>query len=65
MDNSIMKTETIEIRKLLASDGFILTNGDAYGKEIYLGKFDKEENWREISDAEYESIKAAEEKAEI
>ena len=58
MDNSIMKTETIEIKKLVASDGMTLTNGQAYGKIIYLGVNDREENWREITNAEYEKIVA-------
>jgi hypothetical protein len=63
MDDIIMKTEIIEIRKLLASDGMVLTNGEAYGKEIYLGKFDKEENWSEITEEEYQA-KLAEEQEE-
>ena len=46
----------IELRKITASEGMVLTNGDAYSKEIYLGKNDKAENWHEITDAEYEEI---------
>lgn len=55
-----MKKSTIKITKLTAADGMTLTNGEAYGKEIYLGKNDSAENWREITDAEYEAIQAAE-----
>ena len=46
----------IEITKLTASEGHILTNGEAYGKEIYLGINDKAENWHEITDAEHADI---------
>ena len=53
-----MKTETIEIKKLIASDGMVLTNGQAYGKTIFLGINDRAENWREITDEEYERIMA-------
>ena len=49
-----MKTTTIKITKLTAGDGMTLTNGEAFGKEIYLGKNDKAENWCEITDAEAE-----------
>lgn len=49
-------TENINIIKLTATDGYVLTNGEAYGKEIYLGCNDKPENWHEITDAEYEEI---------
>ena len=59
-----MKVTTIELRKLTASDGMVLTNGEAFGKEIYLGVNDSAENWREITDAEYEKI-VAEQEAEI
>ena len=52
---------TITLRKLTASEGCVLTNGEAYGKEIYLGVNDKAENWHEITDAEYAEILAEEE----
>jgi hypothetical protein len=51
-----MTESTIQITKLTASKGHVLTNGEAYGKEIYLGKFDSAENWHEITDAEYAEI---------
>lgn len=51
-----MEVTTIELRKMTASEGMILTNGEAYGKEIYLGVNDTPDNWREITDAEYEEI---------
>ena len=58
-----MKVTTIELRKLTASDGMVLTNGEVYGKEIYLGINDSAENWHEITDAEYEKILAEQEDA--
>ena len=51
-----MIESTIKITKLTASDGHILTNGQAYGQEIYLGKNDKAENWSEITLEEYDVI---------
>lgn len=62
MDIGMIESK-IEITKLTASDGHILTNGEAYGKEIYLGIHDCAENWHEITDEEYDAIVAAEEKA--
>jgi hypothetical protein len=53
MDTGV-KEEKIVLRKLTASDGHTLTNGEAYGKEIWLGKNDNADNWHEITDAEYE-----------
>lgn len=50
--------ETMSITKLTAADGMVLTNDEAYGKEIFLGKYDSPENWHEITDAEYEEIQA-------
>lgn len=49
-----MKETKITMTKLTASDGMTLTNGEAFGKEIYLGVNDKAENWSEITDAEAE-----------
>ena len=59
-----MEMTTIELRKLTASDGMILTNGEVYGKEIYLGVNDIPDNWHEVSIAEYET-KMKEESAEV
>ncbi len=42
------------VEKMVATDGHILTNGEAYGKVIYLGCDDAAENWREITEEEYE-----------
>lgn len=53
------------LRKIMANVGMVLTNGEAFGKEIYLGVNDNENNWREITDAEYEKILAEQEAAEI
>ncbi len=43
-----MKQETIELRVLTASDGMVLTNGETYSTQVYLGIHDSSENWREI-----------------
>ena len=56
--SAIMKQETITRVKLIASKGMILTNGEAYGKEVYLGTGDSPENWHEITEEEYEKIQA-------
>lgn len=56
-----MKTETITRIKLTASDGMTLTNGEAFGKEIYLGSSDDAENWYEITDEKAEEIQKAKE----
>lgn len=49
---------TIELKKLTAAEGMTLTNGEAFSKEIYLGKNDSADNWHEITDAEAERIQA-------
>ena len=56
-----MEQTLITLRQLEAEEGHVLTNGEAYGKVIYLGKNDSPENWHEITDAEYAEIVAAEE----
>lgn len=65
MDFGIMKLETIELRKLTASEGHTLTNGEAYSKEIYLGCNDKPENWWEITEEEYNKILEKQQEIEI
>lgn len=47
---------TIELRKLTAAEGMTLTNGEAFGKEIYLGINDSADNWYEITEEEAENL---------
>lgn len=56
-----MKLETIKIKKITASNGKVLTNGETYSTEIYLGVNDSPDNWYEITEAEYEEIQKANE----
>lgn len=41
---------------LKADEGMTLTNGEAFGKMVYLGINDSVENWREITDKEAEEL---------
>ena len=41
---------------LVAREGYVLTNGRSYGKEVFLGTDDKAENWWEITREEYDII---------
>lgn len=56
-----MEITTIELRKLTATEGYVLTDGETYSKEIYLGVNDKPDNWHEITEEEYAEILKAEE----
>jgi len=47
-----MKTRII----LYADEGKVLTDGEVYGKTIYLADGIDKNGFREITDAEYESI---------
>ena len=60
-----MTQSTIKITKLTASEGMVLTNGETSGKEIYLGKNDRAENWHEITDAEAEKLFATASEEEL
>ena len=44
--------------KITASEGHILTNGETYGVEIYLGEGVDADSFREITLEEYEAILA-------
>ena len=59
-----MKKETIKIQKLTASKGMTLTNGETFGKTIYLAQNDTADNWREITDAEAEELQKTQEMEE-
>lgn len=60
-----MTVTTVELKKMEATEGMVLTNGDVYGKVIYLGVNDSPDNWREITDEEYAAIMAEQEAAEL
>lgn len=55
-----MKTRKI----LYADEGKILTNGEIYGKQIFLADGVSEEGFREITEGEYEGMLADGEKSE-
>ena len=48
----------MEIIKPENKDNY-LTNGDTFGKEITLGKFDSDDNWYEVTEEEKEIIEKA------
>lgn len=54
-----MKQETITRIKLTASDGMILTNGESFGRTVYLASGDTTDGWYEITETEYDKIQAA------
>ena len=59
-----MKKTEITLIKLTATDGYYLTDGDTYSKEIYLGANDSADNWHEITEEEYnEKLAEAEQRA--
>lgn len=56
-----LKTKNVELRILTASDGMVLTDGNNFssvGGEVYLGKNDSPNNWHEITEEEYNTVKA-------
>ena len=51
-----MKTETLTVNVIKAEKGKILTDGNIYGRMIYLAKNRIPEEFHEITEAEYEEI---------
>lgn len=51
-----MKKETITRIKLTASEGHMLTDGENYGRIVYLAQGDEGDKWYEITEAEYDNI---------
>ena len=51
----------IDGNHLIAAEGKVLTNGESYSTEVWLGIYDKPDNWREI---EEENIPIETEEAE-
>lgn len=48
-----MIKETITRIKLTATEGMILTDGESYGRVVYLASGDEGEKWYEITEEEY------------
>ena len=46
----------IENNVLTADEGHVLTNGEIYATQIYLGIYDNLNNWQEISENEIPEI---------
>ena len=55
-----MQTETINTTVLIADEGKILTDGEIYGRTIYLANNRSPEEFHEITEAEYEEIREEE-----
>lgn len=51
-----MKKESRTIVTLTASEGHMLTDGENYGRIVYLAQGDNGEKWYEITEAEYQKI---------
>ena len=51
-----MNIETIELRKIIASEGMILTDGEHYGRIIFLSDDADTSKWSEITEEEYNEI---------
>jgi hypothetical protein len=54
-----MITEKVTVLK--ADKGMTLTNGEAFGKVVYLGKNDSASNWHEITEEEAQELQEIEE----
>lgn len=51
-----MELQTIELRKLIPSVGMVLTNGETFSKEVYLGCNSNASDWYEITEEEAERL---------
>mgnify|MGYP003301390606 CR=1 FL=1 len=53
-----MITEKVTVLK--ADEGMTLTNGETFGKVVYLGTNDSASNWHEITDEEAQALQETE-----
>lgn len=60
-----MTKETITRIRLTASEGHILTDGENYGRVVYLASGDDGSKWYEIAETEYQKILEVETQDEI
>lgn len=54
-----MITENITVLK--ADENMMLTNGETFGKVVYLGINDSADNWHEITDEEAQALQKVDE----
>lgn len=59
-----MKVETIIRKKITASEGMVLTDGEIYGRTIYLAEGKSEADFYEISEEQYQEKMKEEESDE-
>lgn len=57
-----MTTETITRIKLIASEGMVLTDGENYGREVFLAVDGDQSKWHEITQEEYDELMGEQEK---
>lgn len=51
---------TVNENTIKADEGMVLTDGNAFGTTVYLGKYDLVDNWHEITEEEAERLQNAE-----
>ena len=51
-----MEVQTVTVNVIKADEGKILTDGEIYGKVIYLAKGRSADEFHEITEAEYKEI---------
>jgi hypothetical protein len=51
---------TVNENIIKADEGMVLTDGNAFGKTVYLGKYDSVDNWHEITEEEAERLQNTE-----
>ena len=49
----------IDETTIKADEGMVLTDGNAFGNIVYLGKYDSADNWHEITEEEAERMQNA------
>ena len=49
-----------ENNTLIAKEGYTYTNGETFGKTVSLGIYENPDNWWEITEEEYQALKALE-----
>lgn len=51
---------TVNENTIKADEGMVLTDGNAFGTTVYLGKYDSVDNWHEITEEEAERLQSIE-----